>query len=120
MAETNGSSEGTPPGVIFVCLLVLLYAAFWLLTDVLAAGAPDGPSVVLSAVVGVVVLGVTYSLFRGSRTAWWVAVVAFGVGTAWHLSLVAGGAVDDLTNAVLGVVVLGFLLWRRDYYRPSN
>ena len=106
----------TPIGVIAVCLLVVLYGGFWLLTGVLAVVAANGPVLLLSLVVGLAVLGLAGGLYDGSPVAWWVAVVVFGASTVWRLSRVAGGAAGDLTNAVVGAVVVGYLLWRRDFF----
>lgn len=115
MTESPG---GPPLGIILVSLLFVLYGLFWILTWGLATVVGNGVVAGLSLVVAVVVLLVAYYLYSGVRLAWWIAVAAIGASTLWRMSLVAGGAPENLSNAVVGLLVLLYLLGRHEYYQP--
>ncbi|WP_265111088.1 hypothetical protein [Halosolutus halophilus] len=116
MAEEADSPGHPPVGIILVCLLLGLYSLFWILTGMVG----NGPIALLSLAVAAGVLLLAYSLYSGSRTAWWLTIIFFGGSTLWRLSLVASGEPSNLLNAVVGVMLVLYLLSKHEFYHPSQ
>lgn len=120
MTGTTGSRRRTPVGIILVCVVLVLYGLFWLLTWGLAAMVGNELIVALAMGVAVGVLLLAYFLYIGHRAAWVVTIAFIGGSTAWRLSLVARGEPENLSNAVVGSILLLYLLSKHDFYRPTH
>lgn len=114
------SNQRTPLGITLLCLLLAAYGFLWLVAWFGFGAAGDGGIALLSLTVGSGVLLVAYFLHAGSRIAWGVALFSLGGSTLWRLSLVAGGATGNLSNVVVGTILVAYLLYRRSYFRPAG
>jgi len=103
-----------------VCLLLVLYGALWLLSWALGglAGNRILATVALPVALGVLLLA--SFLYRGSFLAWAVTLALVGGSTLWRLARVLAGRPDDLSNAVVGVVIVAYLLARREFFRAVD
>ena len=120
MADGIESSGRTPVGIILVCLLLIVYGLFWMLTWFLAGIIGNGLVAVLSVSIAVGFLLLAYFLYRGSRTAWLITLVFIGGSTFWRLSLVVAGETDNLVNTVVGVILVLYLISQHEFYRPIH
>lgn len=119
MTEEADSRDRTPIGISLVCLLLVGYGLFWILTWFLAGMVGNWIVVLLSMVVATSVLILAAFLYTGNRTAWWVSLVFIGGSTLWRISLVADGELDNLVNATVGILLILYLLSKHAFYQPT-
>lgn len=112
-AESDPSS--TPIGIVFVSGLLILYGVIWMITWGVALIARNEPVALLSMVIFVAVLVLAWALYVGNRVAWGTTILTVGVSTVWRLSLVPRDP-SNLVNAVVGVIIVGYLVTQREYY----
>lgn len=120
MVDELESGQPTPVGIILVCLLLIVYGLFWILTWLLAGIVGNGMVAVLSMSIAAGILLLSYFLYRGSRTAWVITLVFIGGSTLWRLSLVVAGETDNLVNTVVGVFLVLYLISQHEFYRPIH
>ncbi|MCO8247029.1 MULTISPECIES: hypothetical protein [unclassified Haladaptatus] len=118
MTEEAGEEKRTPLGISLLCLLLLLYAFFWMLAWMLSRGSPVLEVIAVPIIVGLLLLA--YLLYAGNRTGLWIAMVVLGGSTLWRFSLVVAGETGNLSNALVGVVLVLYLFSQRDYYRSTT
>jgi hypothetical protein len=119
MTGNTESRKRTPLGVILICLFLLFYGVFWVLTGALAGMVGNGPVVLVSVAVVVGVVLLAYFLYIGSRIAWLIAIASLVLSTLWRMSLVAGGEMDNISNAVVGLVIVLYLLSQHNFYQSA-
>lgn len=112
--QADDTHRETPAGIVLLCLFLVVYSLLWFVTAAFGTGALAALSV--GVAVGVLVLA--YFLYAGSLVAWWLALLSVGASTLWRLVLVASGSPDNLSNAVVGTVLLAYLVSQREFYRP--
>lgn len=109
-------TRATPLGITFVALFYPL-SLLWLVTGALAAAAGKAALILLATLVVPAAIGLAYGLQTGSRPASVLAVLVFGLATLWRLTRVLTSHPDDLSNAVVGLLILFYLFTQYDYYR---
>lgn len=120
MSVEIGPQRATPVGIILVCLFLMVYSLFWIVTWVLAQMGGNGLIALLSLVIAVAVLVLAYFLYHGNRTAWWVTLAALVVSTVWRLSLVMAGQSTNLLNAIVGSGLVLYLLSKHEFYQATS
>jgi hypothetical protein len=119
VSDADSAAAGnrrTPVGIVLLCLLLTVYSVLWFVT----AGFGTGATAALSTSVAVGVLFLVYLLYTGSAVGWWLALAVIAGSTLWRFSLVARGYADNLSNAVVGLVILAYLVSQSEFYRPFS
>lgn len=119
MADAATARKRPPAGTIVVCVVLLLYGLFWLLTGLLAMRPATVVVAALAFIVAVGLVLLAVLLYRGHRTAWWIAIAFFAASTLWRLSLLVGGERSNVLNAIVGVLLLLCLLSTSEFYQPT-
>ncbi|GAB3686086.1 hypothetical protein GCM10028857_17590 [Salinarchaeum chitinilyticum] len=117
MAASDSTQAGnarsrTPAGIVILCLLLTLYSVLWFVTAAFGTGAIAA----IAIPVAVSVLVLVYLLYTGSAVGWWLALVALAGSTLWRFSLVARGSADNLSNALVGLGLLAYLISKHEFY----
>lgn len=115
-ARASDESSRTPVGIVLLCLLLVVYGLLWVVTAAFGTG-------VLAALAPVVAAGsflLAALLYAGSAVGWWLGVAFIGASTAWRLALLARGGSENLSNALVGLVLLAYLLGKRGFYRDRS
>lgn len=120
MTDESSPTSHPPTGILLVCLLLVLYGALWLLTWVLGGLAGNRLLATVALPVALGVLLLASSLYRGSFVAWAVTLALVGGSTLWRLARVLGGRLDDLSNAIVGVVIVAYLLARHEFFQAVD
>ena len=120
MTRATDVRRRTPGGIILLCLLLVFYSILWIVTWIVAGAVGNVAIAALSMMVAVSVLLLAYFLYVGSPAAWWIALVFLGGSTLWRLSLVAGGEPDNLLNAIVGILLVVYLVSQHDFYRTRR
>jgi len=47
-------------------------------------------------------------------------IVVVAVSTSWRLARVLGGRIDDLSNAIVGLVIVAYLLATRECFQSAE
>ncbi|MFT4890012.1 MAG: hypothetical protein ACI9YT_000924 [Halobacteriales archaeon] len=118
-AESSPTSR-PPIGIRLVCLLLVLYGTLWLLSWGLGGLAGNGLLATVAPPIALGVLILAYSLYRRSFVAWAITLALVGASTLWRLARVLGGRLDDLSNAVVGLVIVAYLLAKHEFFRAVD
>lgn len=120
MTDEPSRAGRTPFGVVLVSLVLVLYGVLWLLSWGLGGMTGSRVLATVALPIGLTALLLASFLYRQHFVAWAITLAFVGASTLWRFVRVLGGRVDDLSNAIVGLVIVAYLLARHERFRPTD